>query len=78
MKKTKEVPIDFFKSVGANIKRIRERNGYTLLYISENARISIGNLADIENGQNTNPTLYTLKKVADALEVPISTFFRGL
>ena len=77
MKRKKQAPDDFIESVGANIKKIRVRNGHTQLYVSDRAEISIGNYSDIERG-NQNPTLYTLKKIADALEVSISSFFRGL
>jgi len=60
------------RDVGQRIKRIRETQGMSLAELARKAEISKGYLHSLENQPPANPTLETLKKVADALGVTIA------
>ncbi|SHK61121.1 helix-turn-helix domain-containing protein [Paramaledivibacter caminithermalis] len=55
-----------------NIKIIRLNKNLTLKELSEISGVAYGYISDLENGKAVNPTYATLKKIAKALEVPIS------
>lgn len=57
---------------GENIRNIRKNLKYTLVYVSEITGLSKSTLSDIENGKS-NPSAATLKKLADAFNVSVST-----
>ena len=56
------------------IRRTRLRKGITQNQIAEKIGISQPTYAQWENGKR-KPKLETLKKIADALEVPVSTLY---
>ena len=56
------------------IRRARLRKGITQNQIAEKIGISQPTYAQWENGKR-KPKLETLKKIADALEVPVSTLY---
>lgn len=60
-----EEKADIFES----IKRIRKSKGITLHEMSKRTGISVNHLSQIERGK-TNPSIGTLKKITNALEVP--------
>jgi XRE family transcriptional regulator of biofilm formation len=60
------------KDVGQRIKRFRETLGMTLAELARKADISKGYLHSLENQAPANPTLDTLKKVAEALDLTIA------
>ena len=57
---------------GSRLRRARTDAGKTLRDISERSGISITYLSDLERGTLANPTLDTLKKIAEALEVSLN------
>jgi transcriptional regulator with XRE-family HTH domain len=57
---------------GQRLRRARTDRGLTLRDISERSGISITYLSDLERGVLVNPTLDTLKKVAEALDVSLN------
>lgn len=59
-----------------NIKKIRINKGLGLNQTARKAGISGSYLSDIENGKKENPTVTTLTKIADALEVPLDYLTR--
>ena len=61
-------------AIGSEIRRQRKRQDSTMAELAEAAGLSQGMLSKIETGQ-TSPSLGTLAALADALGVPISTFF---
>lgn len=61
-------------AIGAEIRRQRKRQDSTMAELADAAGLSQGMLSKIETGQ-TSPSLATLSAVADALGVPISSFF---
>ncbi len=63
-------------AIGREVRNYRRNQSITVAELSENTGLSIGMLSKIENG-NTSPSLTTLQSLADALNVPITAFFRG-
>lgn len=71
MKKSK-----LLKLVGKRIKEVRESKNITQLQLvikmeEEEGRFDTTNVSRIESGR-TNPTVFTLHRIAEALEVSIS------
>lgn len=60
--------------VGALVRHHRKLNGVSLAELSEKSGVHIARLSGIENGKE-NPTIATMKHIADALELPLNTFF---
>ena len=63
-------------AIGREVRAHRRKQEITVADLSETTGLSIGMLSKIENG-NTSPSLTTLQTLANALSVPITTFFRG-
>ena len=63
--------------VGAQIRTLRQALGMTLAELSAAAQISTGMLSKIENGQ-TSPSLATLQAIANALNMPLGSFFTSV
>ena len=63
-------------AIGREVRAHRKKKDITVADLSESAGISIGMLSKIENG-NTSASLTTLSTIADALSIPITSFFRG-
>lgn len=61
---------ELFKSVGLNIRRLREEKNISLQEFSDKIDIEYNNLIRIEKGR-TNPTLGTLHKICQALDVQL-------
>ena len=63
-------------AIGRELRSIRKRQKLTVADLAEGAGISVGALSKIENG-NISPSLSTLQSLANALQLPITAFFRG-
>lgn len=61
-------------AIGAEIRRQRKKQDMTVAALAEAAGLSQSMLSKIETGQ-TSPSLTTLASVAEALAVPVSSFF---
>ena len=62
--------------IGSTVREIRQKLGLTIAEIAEQTGISRGMLSKIENAQ-TATSLDTLAKLASALGVSLSAFFRN-
>lgn len=62
-------------AIGREVRAFRKRKGITVADLSGMTNLSIGMLSKIENG-NTSPSLTTLQTLANALSVPLTSFFR--
>ena len=62
------------KLLGKKIKQIRKAAGYTQEKLSELIGIETGSLSGIESGR-WFPSLVTLEKIAEVLDVELKTFF---
>lgn len=63
-------------AIGRQLRAFRRQKGMTGADLARLTGISVGMLSKIENGQ-TSPSLTTLQALAQALSVPLTSFFRG-
>lgn len=63
-------------AIGREVRAFRRKQEITVAELSATTGLSIGMLSKIENG-NTSPSLTTLQTLANALSVPLTSFFRG-
>ncbi|MGA9250994.1 MAG: XRE family transcriptional regulator [Roseobacter sp.] len=63
-------------AIGREVRSHRRQQNITVAELSATTGLSIGMLSKIENG-NTSPSLTTLQTLANALSVPLTTFFKG-
>jgi len=54
-----------------NLKKIREEKGLSQDRLAKLADVANNTIIKIEQGENVNPTLDTLKKIAKALDVKV-------
>ena len=57
--------------IGKNIRKLRKEKGLSQEKLARSADISLNTLTKLESGFATKPTIQTVKKIADALAVPI-------
>ena len=62
-------------AIGREVRAFRRRQEVTVAELAATTGLSIGMLSKIENG-NTSPSLTTLQTLANALSVPLTSFFR--
>lgn len=58
-------------NISDNLKKIRAEKGYSLEKVARLADLSLNTIVKIEGGANINPTIDTLSKIAQALEVKV-------
>ena len=66
--------VEFLKTLGDQIRTLRNKKGLTLEQAAEGAKLSPQHLVDIEKGR-TNPTVTTLVGIARGLGVKIRDLF---
>ena len=59
------------QNLAKNIERLRKAKGLSQEKLARLADVANNTLIKMESGENKNPTLETLKKVAEALEVSV-------
>ena len=64
------------QNLSKNIKRLREAKGLSQEKLARLADVANNTLIKMETGENKNPTLETLKKVAKALEVSVDDLIK--
>ena len=57
--------------IGSNFKKLRAQKGYSLERVARLAELSLNTIVRLESGVNKNPTIGTLTKIANALEVSV-------
>ena len=62
-------------AIGREVRAYRRQQEITVAELSTITGLSVGMLSKIENG-NTSPSLTTLQSLANALSVPLTSFFR--
>ncbi len=62
--------------IGENVQKIREKHGMTLSVLSEKCGVAKNMLSQIESGQ-VNPTIATVWKIAQGLDVDINALLTG-
>jgi len=66
--------VEFLKTLGDQIRTLRNKKGLSLERAAEEAKLSPQHLVDIEKGR-TNPTVTTLVGIARALGVQVRNIF---
>ena len=61
-------------AVGALVRHHRKLQNMSLAELSDKSGVHIARLSGIENGKD-NPTIATMKHIADALKLPLNSFF---
>lgn len=57
--------------ISTNIKKLRAEKGYSLEKIARLSDLSLNTVVKIESGVNKNPTIETLTKIVNALDVKV-------
>jgi len=63
-------------TLAKNLKKLREKNGLSQDRLAKLADVANNTIIKIEQGENKNPTLDTLKKIAKALEISIDELIK--
>ena len=58
-------------SIANNLKKLRAERGYSLEKVARLADLSLSTVVKVADGTNQNPTIDTLKKIAEALEIGV-------
>ncbi len=62
--------------ISENLKKLREKKGYSLEKVARLADLSLNTIVKVENGVNKNQTIETLTKIAKALEVGVDDLIK--
>ena len=62
--------------IARNIKRLRKEKGFSQDRLSKEANITYHTIAKLESGDNDNPTVKTLLKIASALGVSLDALMK--
>jgi transcriptional regulator with XRE-family HTH domain len=62
--------------LGDNIKKYRNKVGISQDVLSKKANLAFHTIAKIEAGSTPNPTILTVKKIADALAVSLDDLMK--
>ena len=62
--------------IGSNFKKLRAQKGYSLEKVARLADLSLNTVVRLESGTNKNPTIETLTKIAQALDVSVDDLIK--
>ncbi len=63
-------------TIGDNIKKYRNKIGISQDVLSKKAGLAFHTIAKIEAGSTPNPTINTIKKIADALGISLDVLMK--
>jgi transcriptional regulator with XRE-family HTH domain len=63
-------------SIAQNIKKKRKELGLSQDKLSKRADVAYNTVVKIESGENSNPTIETLRKIAKALNVGVDDLIK--
>ncbi len=63
--------------LSGNIKKIRKKKGLSQDKLAKLADVTLTTLVKLESGTNDNPTIKTLKRIADVLEVSMDRLVKS-
>lgn len=63
-------------NIGKTVKKLREKFGISQEKLARLADVSNNTIVNIEAGKQDNPTIETLKKVANALQVGVDDLIK--
>ncbi len=64
------------QELSKNLKKLREKKGFSQDRLAKIADVANNTVIKIEQGDNKNPTLETLKKIAKVLEVSVDDLIK--
>jgi transcriptional regulator with XRE-family HTH domain len=62
--------------VSDNIRKLRQKKSMSQDRLSKEADLALNTIVKIETGENPNPTVETLEKIAKALGVSVADLFK--
>ena len=62
--------------IAKNIRSHRKEKGFSQDRLSKEADVAYNTIVKIESGENPNPTVDTLERIAKSLGVPIEKLFK--
>ncbi len=65
---------EWLKAFGENLRMLREKKGYSLRKLADEADVDFSQIHRIEKGE-TNPTIALVKSIADELGVKMGKIF---
>jgi len=63
-------------TIAKNIRLFRKEKGFSQDRLSKEAEVAYNTIVKIESGENPNPTIDTLERIAKALGVSIEKLFK--
>ncbi len=63
-------------TVSENIRKLRQKKGISQDRLSKEADLALNTIVKIETGENPNPTVETLEKIAKAFDVSVRDLFK--
>lgn len=63
-------------TIAKNIRLLRKEKGFSQDRLSKEAEVAYNTIVKIESGENPNPTVDTLERIANALGVSIEKLFK--
>ena len=63
-------------NIGKNLKKIRANKSISQDRLSKLADVALNTIVTLESGNNGNPTIETMTKIAQALEVDINDLMK--
>lgn len=63
-------------SIGENIRKYRQQKAISQDHLSKLANVAFHTVVKIESGETPNPTIETVKKIADALGVSLDDLMK--
>lgn len=69
---SKNILYNPYTIIGKNLKKIRQEKGISQDRLSKLADLSLNTVVTVESGANPNPTIETLKKIAEALGISVN------
>lgn len=63
-------------TIANNIRRYRKEKGFSQDRLSKVAEVAYNTIVKIESGENPNPTVETIRRIAKALDVSIEKLFK--
>ncbi len=63
-------------NIGVNIRKLRNKLGFSQDTLSKKADLAFHTIAKIESGNTSNPTIFTVKKIADVFGVSLDDLMK--
>jgi len=63
-------------TIAKNIRKYRKEKNFSQDRLSKEAEVAYNTIVKIESGENPNPTVNTLERIAKALDVSIEKLFK--